>query len=202
MPSALPRMGAVARLTPESSAFSRRVGDWLLLAELVPPGQVNLRGDRSDPAFTQAAGSVLGCLPPAEANRAVTASDLTVLWLGPDEWLILTPPDGEATVAEALRGALTGLHAAVTDVSGNRARFRLSGPGARETLLKGCSFDLHPRAFGPGRCAQTLLARAGIILQQVDDAPTYDILPRRSFGEYVWAWLKDAMAEYGGRVVS
>ena len=30
--------------------------------------------------------------------------------------------------------------------------------------MKGCSLDLHPRSFRPGQCAQTLLARGGIIL--------------------------------------
>ena len=28
------------------------------------------------------------------------------------------------------------------------------------------------------------------------DAPTYDVYPRRSFTEYTWMWLSDAMAEY------
>lgn len=199
MASALPRMGAVARLAPAVPELSRRHADDLVLAELVPPGQINLRGDVKDPRFARAAGTVLGCVLPLNANTVQSASDLTVLWLGPDEWLVLTPPGAEADVIARLRGALADVHAAVTDVTGNRAQFRLSGPGAREVLLKGCSLDLHPRSFKPGQCAQTLLARAGVILRQVDETPTYDVLPRRSFGEYVWAWLKDAMAEYGGR---
>src|SRR5207302_506874 len=71
------------------------------------------------------------------------------------------------------------------------------GALARETLMKGCSLDLHPRSFTPGQCAQTMLARAQIILHQIDGAPSYDLYPRRSFAEYLWLWLCDAMAEYG-----
>ncbi len=92
--------------------------------------------------------------------------------------------------------------AAVTDVSGNLARLRLSGDHARDVLAKGCSLDLHPRQFQPGQCAQTLILRCGIILHQIDERPSYDLLPRRSFAEYLWMWLSDAMAEYGGRVVT
>lgn len=73
---------------------------------------------------------------------------------------------------------------------------------AREALAKVCSLDLHPRRFGPGRCAQTLLARCGAILHQLDDAPSYDLLPRRSYAEYLWMLLTDAIAEFGGRAVA
>jgi hypothetical protein len=35
-------------------------------------------------------------------------------------------------------------------------------PLAREVPEAGCAIDFQPRAFGPGSCAQTLLARVGI----------------------------------------
>lgn len=202
MASALPRSGAVARFAPAFATMPDRGPDELVLAELVPPGQIDLRGDPGDTRFARAVGTVLGCLLPLNANTVQSATDVTVLWLGPDEWLVLTQAGAETEIAARLREALRDLNAAVTDVTGNRARLRLSGPGAREVLLKGCGLDLHPRSFRPGQCAQTLLARAGVIVHQRDDAPTYDILPRRSFGEYMWAWLGDAMAEYGGRALT
>ena len=83
------------------------------------------------------------------------------------------------------------------DVSANRTTFELSAPWARDLLEKGMSIDLHPRVFGPGRCAQTLLARAQVILQQVDDKPTYHVLVRGSFAPYLAAWLADAASEFG-----
>ena len=63
-------------------------------------------------------------------------------------------------------------------------------------LAKGCALDLHPRAFVPGRCAQTLLARAQVILEQLDDEPAYRLLVRGSFAGYVATWLLDAMEEF------
>jgi sarcosine oxidase subunit gamma len=197
----LPRIGATTRFaaTVDPSALP---ATGLSLAELAVPGQINLRGQASNPAFLAAAGTVLIARLPVNPNTVQTAGDLTILWLGPDEWLILTPPGAEAGLIARLRKALGSVHAAVTDVSGNRARLRLSGPNARNVLAKGCSLDLHPRRFAPGQCAQTLIVRADAILHQIDDRPTYDIFPRRSFAEYLWMWLADAMAEYGGRAVT
>ncbi|UEM03155.1 hypothetical protein JL101_024805 [Skermanella rosea] len=194
MADTLLRRGGAERFTQAVATLVG--GPGLGLVELTPPGQINLRGRPSDPRFVRTVGAVLGCVLPLSANTVTSAADVTVLWLGPDEWLLVTPPGEETALVARLREALGDLHAAVTDVTGNRTRLRLSGPGARETLMKGCSLDLHPSCFKPGQCAQTLLARAGIILHQIDDAPTYDVYPRRSFTEYTWMWLSDAMAEY------
>ena len=201
-PQMLPRAGALTRFTSPLARPPVSPTNGLILAELAVPGQIKLRGRPSDTAFLAAAGSVLECRLPVSPNTVQTAGDLTVLWLGPDEWLVLTPPGAEAAIIARLREALAGIHAAITDVSGNHARLRLAGNHARDVLAKGCSLDLHPRRFQPGQCAQTLILRCGIILHQIDDRPSYDLLPRRSFAEYLWMWLIDAMAEYGGRVVS
>ena len=189
------RAGALSRLFPGRGA-SLTAGP-LTLNEMPVPGQINLRGQASDAAVAKAVARVLGCELPVVANTVVAGGELSVLWLGPDEWLVLTAPGAEAGTSAGLSEALAGQHCAVTDVTGNRALLRLSGAPAREVLAKGCSLDLHPSRFAPGQCAQTLLARSGIILSQIDDAPSYDILPRRSFAEYTWRWLEDAMAEYG-----
>jgi len=48
--------------------------------------------------------------------------------------------------------------------------------------------------------AQSNLALANVILRQVDDVPSYDILVRPSFAKYLWDWLVDASLEVGYRV--
>lgn len=197
MASPLPRHGALAHIAP---AALPRPGA-LRLAELAVPGQIDLRGDAAEPRFRRAVEAVLGCAVPATPNRVQSAGERSILWLGPDEWLIVTPGDTETMLTAELRRALDGIHAAVVDVSGNRTRLRISGPAARETLMKGCSIDLHPRSFTTDHCAQTTLARAQIILHQIDETPSYDLYPRRSFAAYLAAWLGDAMAEFGGTTV-
>jgi sarcosine oxidase subunit gamma len=112
------------------------------------------------------------------------------LWLGPDEWLI-TAPENRDLLAR-VRRAVTGRRASVTDVSAAHTVVEFTGPNACMLLQKGCSLDLHRRAFGPGRCAQTLVARAQIILDQLDAGPTYRLFVRPSFARYLCDWLIDA----------
>lgn len=144
----------------------------------------------------RAAGGTLLGVPLPAPNRVTTAGERAILWLGPDEYLVVAP-DGDDVpgLAEDEESVVS-----VVDVSANRTTIELSGPHARDVLEKGMSIDLHPRAFGPGQCAQTLLARAQVILRQVDSAdraePTYHVLVRGSFAPYLADWLVDAAKEF------
>jgi sarcosine oxidase subunit gamma len=121
---------------------------------------------------------------PLEPNRVQAADGRTALWLGPDEWLVA----GDGPLGLDLPPGA----GSVVDLSANRVVLELRGPAARDVLAAGCALDLHPRAFGPGRCAQTLLARAAVILEQTSDEPAYRIYVRPSFAGYLRDWLDDA----------
>ncbi|MEK9723201.1 MAG: sarcosine oxidase subunit gamma family protein [Rhodospirillaceae bacterium] len=173
----------------------------LVMGERRLLGMVNLRGDTADPAFAPAAAKALGVTLPTKAGTVAGDADgVHVLMLGPDEWLAVTPAGAEGGLTDALAEATVALYAAVTPVGEARTTIRVAGPDARAALNKGCALDLHPRAFGPGRCAQTILARADMTLHQIDDN-AYDVIVLRSFAEYVWTWLEDAGREYGVKVV-
>ena len=170
---------------------SARTGGALTVRERPFDTHVSLR---MEPGSAATAEACLGTRVPRDPGT-FAAGDAAIAWLGPDEWLVIAPPG--AGVEAELRAALTGSRDGVVDVSDQRTTFELSGPRAREVLAAGCSLDLHASGFGPGRCAETLLARAGVILLAVDDTPTYHLLVRRSFAAYVTAWLLDAMIELG-----
>lgn len=163
-------------------------------------GKLNLRGDRADPAFASKVAEVVGVEPPADAGTVATFGERAILWLGPDEWLVVTPPGDEAAVGAALNAGLAGLRASATDVTDNYTTVRIAGPKARWVLAKGWAVDLHPGVFGPGRVAQSNLALTNAILRQTDDAPSFEILVRPSFAKYLWDWLTDAALEVGYRV--
>jgi sarcosine oxidase subunit gamma len=156
-------------------------------------GHIGLRCDPADSASTGAIERVLGCSLPRTPNtfRVAAAAD-KVLWLGPDEWLILAPEGREPALAQALRQAAGDGFAAVVELGSGQTVIELTGARAREVIAKGCPLDLHPRAFGPGRCAQSRLARTLVTLAQLDDAPTFELIVRRSFADYLWQWLLDA----------
>ncbi|MEO8303242.1 MAG: sarcosine oxidase subunit gamma family protein [Betaproteobacteria bacterium] len=174
-----------------------RAGDGVTVRERALLGHFNLRGDSRDPRFAAGVTGVLGGAPPIAPNTVSEAQADTMFWLGPDEWLIVTTGERRATLERELRSALTGVRAAITDVSGGQTVVVVGGRHARDVLAKGCPLDLHPRAFGDGQCAQTHLAKAPILIRPVDHATSFEIVVRRSFADYFWVWLEDAAAEFG-----
>jgi len=163
---------------------------------------INLHGDLADGDFLAGVQEVLGIAPPGEPNTLRRQGDFAILWLGPDEWWIKGPPGAEGALAGRLREALASCHAAIVDVTDTRTIIRIVGRSARALLAKGCTLDLHPRVFGPDRCAQSGLAKAGVLIHQLDDEPTFDVYVLRSFADYLWTWLEDAAAEYAPVVLA
>ena len=182
--------GSQARSPLDGAGLPARVRELPFLA------QIDLRADPSDAALMARLTGALGARPPTEPNTAVVSDDGTrhVLWLGPDEWLILGEPDTGPALEDAIRDAIGDGPGAVVDVSANRTTLSVSGPRARDLLAFGCSLDLHERHFKPGMCAQTLLARANVIIVPVGPAvePAFRVLVRPSFAAYLAAWLTDA----------
>lgn len=157
--------------------------DGVRLAEIPFLTMLNLR---VDPARAEPIERRLGMTLPGPGTVA-TSGDRAVLWLGPDEWLLVAP-DGDSPEL-----ALDGAPGSIVDVSANRTTIELRGPGARDVLDQGCTLDLHPRAFHTGRCAQTNLAKAHVVLWQFDDEPGYRLMVRGSFARYLADWLNDAV---------
>src|SRR5271154_6698566 len=154
---------------------------------------LDLRGDPGDPAFVAAVEGVLGAAPPTTPNTVAAGAGASLLWLGPDQWLMVALA---SDIAWRLETALGELHHSVCDVSAGRHVLELAGPEARTVLAKGMGLDLHVRAFKPGSCAQTALARVPVVLQQLDETPRYRLYVRRSFAPYIVAWLTAAMREF------
>jgi sarcosine oxidase subunit gamma len=183
----------------EMSPLDGRAGsgaDTAVIVEHPHLGKINLRGDSSVQAFVDGVAEAIGAAPPVEANTVAKAGKNTILWLGPDEWLVVTPEGKQGETEAALAAALEGQHVSIVDGTDARTTIRLHGVHARDLLMKGCPLDLHPRAFGPGQCAQTLLAKADVLIHQLDDTPTYDIYVLCSFARYLWDWLADAAKEF------
>ncbi|GHD28962.1 sarcosine oxidase subunit gamma [Streptomyces violarus] len=194
------RRSPLAHLEDRMSAAAVTGARGVTLTERPFLAMVNVR---VDPA-SEAAGRIektLGERLPRECGHTTASGPHTAVWLGPDEWLVISRADGTAVTAE-LREALGTDPGSVVDVSANRTTLELSGPSARQVLEKGCPLDLHPRAFGPGRAVSTTVGPVAVLLRQIDDAPAYHLLPRSSFADHLGRWLIDAMSEFRGAEVS
>lgn len=170
----------------------------VLLAELPFQGLINLRGRPDDETFTAALTAALGCELPLEPNTMRMAGERTLFWLGPDEWMIVTPPDRQDALIDELQAALSDCFCSVVDVTSYYTTIAVGGQRAADLLAKGCTLDLHPQAFTLGQCAQTHVAKATVLIWPADAGSSYRLLVRRSYADYFGHWLNEAVREFGG----
>ena len=147
---------------------------------------------RCSAAVLNAVGASAGLEFPRAANRFAISGTTTILWAGPDNWLVIAEA---CELISTLEAAFAGHNAAVVDVSGNRVRFCLSGAGARDMMARSCAIDFDPPHVGVGHCAATLVARAQAFVLQRDDCPSYELLVRRSYAKYLVDWFATAGCE-------
>jgi sarcosine oxidase subunit gamma len=198
--TSLRRESSLSGIAVDANATVADAG--VVLEERPFRGHFNVRGRLSDDTFRDAFRSVLDALPPERANRVSAGKGVTMYWLGPDEWLLVTDDERHSDSMAVLRGALAGGRHALTEISGGQTVIRISGPNARDAIAHGCPLDIHPRVFASGHCAQTVMAQASVLIHCVGDGtggsvPIYDVIVRRSFARYLVAWLADAASEYG-----
>jgi sarcosine oxidase subunit gamma len=175
---------AAADVTGARGVSLREVPFLTMLGLRAAPGSESAR----------ALGEVLGAPLPDKVGATASSGAHTVLWLGPDEWLVVSTEPARPLVA-ALSAALGHARGDVVDVSANRTTLELSGPSAREVLEKGCPADLHPSVFGVGAAVTTTLGPVPLLLWRTGE-DTWRLLPRSSFADYTARWLVDAMAEF------
>jgi len=155
-------------------------------------GYLNLRGRSNNTAFLAAVLKVLGSEPPLEANTMVESGDYRIYWLGPDEWLVITPTDQQGKVQADFKIALAGVFSSVVDNSSGLTMLEITGDNAANLLATDCPLDLHPGEFRAGQCAQTRLAKAGMTIAPLRKEAGFEVIIRRSFADYLLLWMQDA----------
>ncbi|MFF7167859.1 sarcosine oxidase subunit gamma [Streptomyces sp. NPDC008086] len=191
-----PLRSPLSQVADRLAAATRTSGGAIRLAELPFLAQLNVRLDAKG-AAAEAVGLALDLQLPLQPNTVVRAGELTALWLGPDEWLLVGPPGSERNLESRIRQAAGDEFVSVIDVSAQRTTLLVTGPRARDLLAHGCPLDLHPRAFGAGRSAQATLGRTQVVLVARDDPRAgFWVLVRSTFAGYLADWLLDAATEH------
>ena len=165
----------------------------LVFREMAHLGKLNMRADQSAGKIVK---SIIGCAFPPVANKFTTAGKRHVVWLGPDEFLILCEAGKDEDLTSAIQLTIGDRHSAVTNISDALAAFHLKGTDVRQTLAKGCALDLHHTSFTSGDAAQTLLSNAAVTIMALAD-DEFIVICRTSFASYLHDWLLDAALEYG-----
>jgi heterotetrameric sarcosine oxidase gamma subunit len=170
------------------------------LAEMPFLGKFILRADPDE--AVERLREALGLGLPFDALTSSTSGETAFLWMGPDEWMMVTGPgEAEARVEQA-SAALAGTHHQLVDVTDYHTVIALGGPRSRELLMKLTTLDLHPRAFRPGMVTGSVFGRANAtIWQTIDDGaeggPEFRLFVRWSMADYLWCLLADAGGEWG-----
>jgi len=189
----------LVRRSPLQSWASRlaAVAPSISISEEPFVAMVNLWVDPSGPGAARAASLLATAALPTTPSTCIDGPDVTVIWFGPQEWLITSTHRSGETLETQLREAIAVHGGAAVDVSAQRTTVRLRGAHARDVLAKGCSLDLHPAVCGPGVAVRTMLGQAAVVLIPLDDNGTdYRILVRSSFAGYLADWLIDAAEEF------
>lgn len=168
-------------------------------------GQIGIRAVLNS-SSAKALEEALGLTLPAHVGAVSSANGVFVLWMSPDEFLLVTDPENGAVVDTAdrvavLAAALGDLPGSVIDLSANRVVLELSGPSATDLLEKGFAIDLHPTAFPAGSAIQSMFGKVAAFVWKREENKYY-VLVRSSFAEHTINWIIDAMQEYAAPKVS
>ena len=185
--SPLHAFGLSARVqTPSSS-------DRILLAELPHMGYLVLRGKPDDATFLQAVAGVLGQALPTQPMTVLNTDAGAVLWVSPDEWLLVCKRSRRDSLLAALTSAVQGLFAQIVDNSGGLTSMRLAGPDHIQLLRQLGPYDYESLALG--RCASTVVSKTGLTVVRTDTAGVVLVF-RRSFADYTWRLLERTARSY------
>lgn len=129
-----------------------------------------------------------------------SGDDPRAIWMGPDQWLLVSATESGNALIERCTGACGELLHAATDVSSALTGLALSGSRSRRLLAMGCGLDLHAEAFRAGHCARTRFAQIPVLIVAI--APeAFELYVDRSYRQYLWDWLAHASRNSGCRRV-
>ena len=167
------------------------------MKEKTPVAKINLRGSLENKEFVSKIGKILGIILPNKACSTSSKEKFTLLWLGPNEWLLVSNNEipKETNVYELEQILFDNISktniGAITNVTDHFTIFKLSGSNIFEVLSKGCPFDFSPENFGDNKVVQTILNHVDVTIHR-KSGNDVDLYVRRSFAGYLWDWLKDS----------
>jgi len=156
-------------------------------------GYISIRGDAKNEAFVNTINTALNIKIPTQACGMICAAWGSILWLSPDEWLIICKREQRALFQQLLETALAGIHSQVIDNSGGFTKVLLKGKNASDVLHHCTVYDL--RMLSEGKVVGTTFGKSSIFLHKQDNG--YSLVFRRSFADYIWRYLERSALPYG-----
>lgn len=131
---------------------------------------------------------------PRQACRSQRDGDLSALWLGPDEWLLLNFAPRNHWTSD-LEANLDGIIHSLVDVTHRQIALSVRGSPAENILATGCALDLSRNAFPVGMCTRTMFAKVEIVLWRTA-SDCFHLEVWRSYARYAETLLQEAQREH------
>ena len=159
-------------------------------------GKLNLRLQEDDAEVRQIVEEYLNYNLPKIAGEVTGNNETRVLWLGPNEYLILCENEKKDNIINELNISLTNSFYSIVDVSDYYLTMRLSGPKSIDVLTKACPLNFEHALTKGNTCAQSYISKATVLIDRLSDDLVFDISVRWSFADYLWDWLADSSNEF------
>ena len=178
-------------LTAKQEKVNDSKGAWANEIRLL--GYISLRGNSQNAAFVNAVNFALNVVLPTQVCSMSYTTWGSILWLSPDEWLIVCKREQRASLQQALESALAGIHSQVVDNSGGFTYVLLKGKNASDVLHHCTVYNLN--LLQAGKVVGTTFGKLSLYLHQHEDG--YGLVFRRSFADYIWRYLERSALPYG-----
>ena len=163
------------------------------IQELPFVNKINLRINPNNNKYMSSCGKILEAILPIKPNTYARNENVKIIWLSPDEWLVINNKDA---LFKKLKDEIGNLEASVTNISENKTIIRISGEKIYTLLSKFLVLDLEKNLGTQSSCAQTLFVKVPILLIRNDDnnqIPVIDIFTNRSHANYIYSLLVDGI---------
>lgn len=124
----------------------------------------------------------------------VDEGEPAALWVGPEQWLIVSASRPAEAVLADLAARLGGILHHASDASDALALISVEGSAARNLLAMLSGIDYDATRFPPGRCVRTRMAKVAVLVRAVG-ADRFELYVDRSVADYLAGWLRHAACD-------
>ena len=167
----------------------------ITIEELPFVGKINLRGNTKDRDFLSNAGSILDVVIPTEPNTIITNTELQIMWLSPNEWLLnFLKNENFIKIFNELNNKLNPEKTSITDISENKTIIRVEGDKTTELLRKFMVLNIDDSLGNNLKVAQTIFVKIPILIIRNhlnEEKQSFDIHVNRSHTTYLRDLLLD-----------
>ena len=167
----------------------------LEIKEIKPIMKLIIRGKIKD--FITTIGKNLNMILPTEANTSTSSEALTALWLGPDEWMLvsnkaISEDANTYKVEDNLINNISKVNlGAVTDVSDQFVMINIKGSKVFNLFATGSPFNFNEFKNKKGSVVQTILSHIDVIIH-LTEINEVNLFVRRSFSQHLHSWMSDS----------